>query len=303
MLKPAEILETSIDVGVKKAGSGFLSLAVLGFLAGAFIAFAAEGSTMAAYNLLADGATFGLGRALAGALFAVGLMLVVLCGGELFTGNMLIIGSVARRRVNVSALLRNWGVVYVFNFAGALFIAWLMSETGLFHSSGDLLGAVTVKIAAGKTGLAWHSAFILGILCNWLVCLGVWLSYATDSMAGKMLGIFFPIWLFVTSGFEHSIANMYYIPAGLFAKLTPDFLNAALSAGVSQSAADGLTWGSFFTANLLPVTLGNIIGGAVFVSMAYTLAYRGGKTKSGEVSKGLQKAQKTDEMHDRTQIG
>jgi formate/nitrite transporter len=246
---------------------------------------------MAAYGLLADGGTYGVGRALAGALFAVGLMLVVLCGGELFTGNMLIIGSVVRKRASVFAMLRNWVIVYAFNFAGALFIAWLMSLTGLFHSSGDLLGAMTVKIAAGKTGLAWHSAFILGILCNWLVCLGVWLSYAANSMAGKMLGIFFPIWLFVTSGFEHSVANMYYIPAGLFAKLNPDFVSAALDAGVSRSALDGLTWGSFFTANLLPVTLGNIIGGTVFVSMAYTLAYR-----SGPVSR------ETDSSHDRTEI-
>jgi formate/nitrite transporter len=282
-LKPAEILEASINAGEKKAQSGILTLAVLGFLAGAFIAFAAEGSTMAAFGLLADGGTYGLGRALAGALFAVGLMLVVLCGGELFTGNMLIIGGVARRRVSVRAMLRNWCIVYVCNFAGALFIAWLMYETGLFHSGGDLLGAVTVKIAAGKTGLAWHSAFILGILCNWLVCLGVWLSYATGSMAGKMLGIFFPIWLFVTSGFEHSVANMYYIPAGLLAKSDPVFVDAALNAGLSQGAADGLTWGSFFTANLIPVTLGNILGGTVFVSLAYLLAYRGG-AGSGAVS-------------------
>jgi formate/nitrite transporter len=273
-LKPNQILEASVDAAERKSKSGFITLAVLGFLAGAFIAFAAEGSNMAAFNLLASGDTFGLGRALAGALFAVGLMLVVLCGGELFTGNMLIIGGVIRRRVRIAAMLRNWAVVYIFNFAGALFIAWLMSETGLFHSGGDLLGAVTIKIAVGKTGLAWHSALILGLLCNWLVCLAVWLSYATESMAGKMLGIFVPIWLFVTSGFEHSVANMYYIPAGLFAKASPSLAGAALDNGVSQSALDALSWDSFITANLIPVTIGNILGGTVFVSMAYLLAYR-----------------------------
>jgi len=271
-LKPAQILEVSIDTAETKANSSLVRLAVLAFLAGAFIAFAAEGSNMASFNLLVWGDTFGLGRVIAGAVFAVGLMLVVLCGGELFTGNMLIIGGVVRRRVKIGALLRNWIVVYIFNFAGAIFIAWLMSETGLFHSGGDLLGAVTVRIAAGKTGLAWHSALILGILCNWLVCLGVWLSYATDSMAGKILGIFFPIWLFVTSGFEHSVANMYYIPAGLFAKA--DFASVALDIGTSQETINGLNLCSFFTANLIPVTIGNIIGGAVFVSLAYMLAYR-----------------------------
>ncbi|MDR1068374.1 MAG: formate/nitrite transporter family protein [Clostridiales Family XIII bacterium] len=274
-LKPDQILEASIDAAGKKAQSGWITLAVLGFLAGAFIAFAAEGSNMAAFNLLAAAGTFGLGRALAGAMFAVGLMLVILCGGELFTGNVLMIGGVIRRRVRVRSMLRNWAIVYVCNFAGALFIAWLMSETGLFHSGGDMLGAVTVKIATAKTGLAWHSALILGLLCNWLVCLAVWLSYATGSMAGKMLGIFVPIWLFVTSGFEHSVANMYYIPAGLFAKADPAFTGMALDNGVSQSALDALSWGSFVTSNLIPVTIGNIIGGAVFVSMAYLLAYRG----------------------------
>jgi formate/nitrite transporter len=275
--KPAQILEVSIDTAETKARSSFIKLAVLGFLAGAFIAFAAEGGNMAAFNLLASGDTYGLGRALAGALFTVGLMLVVLCGGELFTGNMLIIGGVVLRRVKIGSMLRNWVLVYVFNFAGALFVAWLMHETGLFHSGGDLLGGVTLKIAAGKTGLAWHSAFILGMLCNWLVCLGVWFSYATDSIVGKILGIFFPIWLFVTSGFEHSVANMYYIPAGLFAKTNSEFVNAALDMGVSQSALDGLNIGSLFTANLIPVTLGNIVGGAVFVSLAYMLAYRSKK--------------------------
>jgi formate/nitrite transporter len=273
-LKPQEILSVSLSVSETKARSSFVRLAILGFLAGAFIAFAAEGSNMAAFNLLANAGTFGLGRVLAGAVFGVGLMLVILAGGELFTGNTLMIGGVIERRIGTGGMLRNWLIVYIANFIGSVFIAWLMYESGLFHSGGDVLGAVTIKIAAGKTGLAFHSALILGILCNWLVCLGVWLSFGADTMAGKILGIFFPIWLFVTSGFEHSVANMYYVPAGIFAKSDAALTDAALNIGTAAQAMDGLTWQGFLLHNLIPVTIGNIIGGCVFVSMAYLFAYR-----------------------------
>jgi formate/nitrite transporter len=273
VLKPNEILEVSIDAAVPKAKAGVVRLLVLGFLAGAFIAFAAETSNMAAFNLLLDPNKFGLGRVLAGAVFGVGLVLVIIAGGELFTGNTLMIGGVIRRKISAGRMLRNWGLVYLANFVGSVFIAWLMSETGLFSSGGDALGAATIRIAAGKTALAFHSAFFLGILCNWLVCLGVWLSYAADTMGGKIVGIMLPVWLFVTSGFEHSVANMYYIPAGIFAKSNPAFLAKTLELGTNPAAVDGLNWGSFFTSNLIPVTLGNIVGGCVFVSMAYLAAH------------------------------
>lgn len=270
-LKPAEILDVSIETSVTKAGGSFGKLFVLAFLAGAFISFAAEGSNMAAFNLLASPDTYGLGKLVAGIVFGTGLMLVVLCGGELFTGNTLIIAAVADKRVTIGKMLRNWIVVYAGNLAGALFIACLMNYSGLFSSGVAMLGAVTVKIAAGKVGLSFGQAFVLGIMCNWLVCLAVWLSFGADTMAGKMLGIFFPISLFVTSGFEHSIANMYYIPAGIIAKANDTF--AALS-GVSAEALANLNWVSFFTANLIPVTLGNMVGGCIFVAMAYFYAYK-----------------------------
>jgi formate/nitrite transporter len=228
---------------------------------------------MAAFNLLLDPNKFGLGLVLAGAVFGEGLVLVILAGGELFTGNTLMIGGVIRRKISAGRMLRNWGLVYLANFVGSVFIAWLMSETGLFASGGDALGAATIRIAAGKTALAFHSAFFLGILCNWLVCLGVWLSYAADTMSGKIIGIMLPVWLFVTSGFEHSVANMYYIPAGIFAKSNPALLEKTLELGTTPAAVDGLNWGTFFTSNLIPVTLGNIVGGCVFVSMAYLAAH------------------------------
>lgn len=270
-LKPAEILDYTIETAVAKANGSFFKLLVLGIMAGAFIAFAAEGSNMAAFNLFYNPETYGLGKALAGSIFGTGLMLVVLCGGELFTGNTLILTAVCEKRVKITRMLRNWVIVYIGNLIGSLLIAFMMYKSGLFTSGADVLGAVTIKIAAYKTGLTFTQAFFLGIMCNWLVCLAVWLSYGADTMAGKILGIFFPIWLFITSGFEHSVANMYYIPAGIMAKANASF--AELS-HVSAEALAQLNWGSFFIDNLIPVTLGNIVGGGIFVGMAYWFVYK-----------------------------
>jgi formate/nitrite transporter len=268
---PAEILAYTSDVGVAKATRKLPSLLILAFFAGAFIAFAAEGSNMAAYNLLAKPETYGLGRLVAGALFATGLMMVVIAGAELFTGNTLIVVALLDRRVKTGQMLSNWCFAYLGNLVGSLVIAWMMSQSGLFNSSGGLLGGITIRIAAGKTALAFLPAFLLGIMCNWLVCLAVWASYGAKDIAGKVLMVFFIICLFVTSGFEHSIANMYYIPAGIFAKANADWV--AMS-GVAAERIAGLNWGNFVTKNLIPVTLGNIIGGMVMVGSLYWVALK-----------------------------
>jgi formate/nitrite transporter len=273
-LSPQEITEAAIEAGVKKARSSAASLLILGFLAGAFIAFASEGSNMAAFNLLARPETYGLGKALAGSIFGTGLMLVLIAGGELFTGNTLRVGALLARRISLSAMLRNWALVFASNFLGSLFIAYLMAVSGLFTSGANMLGAVTIKIAAYKTGLDFTQAFALGLMCNWLVCLAVWMNYASKDLTGKVFAIFFPIWLFITSGFEHSVANMYYVPAGIFAAADPTLLKTALEHGLSETALAGLTWRGFFLKNLLPVTLGNIVGGGLFVMIAYFFAYR-----------------------------
>lgn len=270
-LKPPEILEQVLASAEEKAAAGAGKLLLLGILAGAFIGFAAEGSNMAAFNLLADSRTYGLGRTLAGVVFGTGLMLVVTAGGELFTGNTMMLAAAADGRIRIRAMLRNWGIVYLGNLAGALLMAFLMARTGLFESGDGLLGAVTVKIAVSKVNLTFVRAFCLGILCNWLVCLAVWIAAGADTMAGKLLGIFFPVWLFITSGFEHSVANMYYIPAGILAKETERY---GTLAGLGSETLEGLDWGSFFAGNLFPVTLGNIVGGGVFVGMAYWITYR-----------------------------
>lgn len=273
-LSPQEITAAALEIGVKKAASSTASLLILGFLAGAFIAFASEGSNMAAFNLLARPETYGLGKALAGSIFGTGLMLVLIAGGELFTGNTLMVGALVGRRISFAAMLRNWALVYASNFVGSVFIAYLMAVSGLFSSGANMLGVVTIKIAAYKTGLGFGAAFALGLMCNWLVCLAVWMNYGAKDMTGKIFAIFFPIWLFITSGFEHSVANMYYVPAGIFAAADPTLLQAALEHGVSEASLAGLTWSGFALKNLLPVTLGNIVGGAFFVMTAYFFAYR-----------------------------
>jgi len=267
-----ELIEYSNNIAVDKAGSTTLRLLILGILAGAYIAFAAEASTMAAYNLLADPSSYGLGRALAGAVFAGGLIFCVITGAELFTGNTLMAGALAQRRISLGGMLRNWGIVYLANFIGSILLVCMIGNSGLWHASGDLLGAVVIKVAAGKTALSFESAFVLGILCNWLVCVAVWMAWAADNVGGKIAAIFFPIWLFVTSGFEHSIANMYYIGAGIMAAGNPEYLTKAIDIGVSENAIASLNWHGFLIGNLIPVTAGNIIGGALFVALAYIYA-------------------------------
>lgn len=270
---PLEITQKTVENAEKKVANQWQKTIFLSVLAGAFIAFASEGSNMAAYNLLADPAAYGLGKALAGSLFGTGLMLVLLCGAELFTGNNLIILGVLEHKVKLSAMLRNWLLVYFGNLLGSLLVALMIVHSGQLGASGGLLGGMTIKIAAGKVGLSFLSALLLGVMCNWLVCLAVWMSTGARDISGKIWAIFFPIWLFITSGFEHSVANMYYIPAGILAKNNPGYVQAAMQLGVTADQLTSLNWPGMFLNNLLPVTLGNIIGGGFFVAAFYWFIY------------------------------
>lgn len=269
-LTPAEIANTTVEVGIKKSKLSFSHQLILGILAGAFIAFASSGSNMAAFNLFSKPETYGLGKTLAGSIFGTGLMLVILAGGELFTGNTLIIMSVLEKKVKIKEMLRNWCTVYIGNLIGSLLIAFMIVQSGLFNSGANGLGGETIKIASYKASLSFIPAFYLGIMANWLVCLAVWLACGAKSIIGKMFGIFFPIWLFVTSGFEHSIANMYYIPAGILAKSNINWANVS---SLSPEKLSSLNWNTFIFNNLLPVTIGNIIGGAIFVGFIYWFVY------------------------------
>ena len=244
---------------------------ILAFFSGVFLAFAAAGSTIASHNLLANPDTFGLGRLLSGLIFASGLMMVVLTGAELFTGNTLILISVYDRKVTVKQMLFNWLMVYIGNFAGGIFIAWLMNLSGAFAANNGLFGAMTIKIAVNKTSLLFHSAFILGILCNWIVCTAIWVSFTSCDITGKIFAILFINALFVITGFEHSIANMYFIPAGIFASGSPDL---TILSQISAEQLSGLNWINFFVKNLIPVTLGNIIGGGLMVWTLFWLALK-----------------------------
>lgn len=270
-LLPAEIMDYTIETGVRKTALPKQKQFILGVLAGVFIAFASEASNMAAFNLLSKPETYGLGKFTAGAIFPVGLILVLIAGAELFTGNTLIVGALLDKKIRLSSMLSNWFFVYLGNFVGSVLIAAMMHASGLFQSGAGMLGAMTIRIASYKVGLSFTQAIVLGILCNWLVCLAVWMSYGAKDLIGKMFAAYFPIWLFITSGFEHSIANMYYIPAGIFAKLNPSWVAAS---GLAPEVLEKLNWQNFFFINLLPVTLGNLIGGGLLVAGVYWFVYR-----------------------------
>ena len=217
--------------------------------------------------------TLGLSKLLSAFVFSGGLILVVVCGSELFTGNNLMLMGVYEKKISVKQLLISWGIVYVANFVGSILIAFMVAKSGQLGFAGSMLGGATIKIACTKVSLSTSNAILLGLMCNWLVCLAVWGSTAARDIGSKIMAIFFPIMMFVTAGFEHSIANMYYISAGLFAKENSQYVDAAMQLGVKPSDIANLDWGSFFLGNLLPVTLGNIIGGTIFVATAYWLAF------------------------------
>ena len=235
-------------------------------LAGAFIAFGGIFSTVALAG--ASSAPWGAIRVLAGVTFSVGLILVVVGGAELFTGNNLIVMAWAGGRVSTWALLRNWILVYAGNVAGGVGIALLASGARLHEAGGGAVGATALGIAAAKLQLGFVQAVLLGILCNVLVCLAVWLSYSARSTTDRVLAVVPPIAAFVAAGFEHSIANVYFVPFALLVTwLDPGFVVAS---GLDIRA---LSWGGFLARNLAPVTLGNVIGGALLVGGVYWFVY------------------------------
>jgi len=272
---PRTIAETVAQkVGVAKATSPWLTVFVLGILAGAYIGFGGLLSTTVTFDV-ASRWGIGISKILSGATFSVGLMLVVIAGAELFTGNNLMVSSVMTREITFAAMLKRWGVVYLANFVGSVFLALLFYYSGLWKTGDGALGAAAVKIAYNKVALGFGEALWRGIGCNWLVCLAVWMALAARQVIGKIFAIFFPILAFVAIGFEHSVANMYFIPTGILLMKGAGLTNVP---GVDPNL---LGWVNFLWRNLLPVTIGNIIGGVVFVGMSYWGAYlRPVKTES-----------------------
>lgn len=282
-LLPADMAAKAEQVGVKKANLNSVSMFALAVLAGAFIALGAIFATTVSAGSVAistpDGAAafstglpYGVVRLLSGFVFSLGLILVIVGGAELFTGNNLIVMAWANRKVSTKLLLKNWIIVYLGNFVGAVATAALMYFTAQYKFGNGSIGLTALNTANSKVSLDFVQAIALGIMCNALVCLAVWLCFSARSTTDRILAIIPPITAFVAAGFEHSIANMYFIPIGLFVKAgAPE----SFWTTIHKTAGDfaNLTWDRFFINNLLPVTIGNIIGGAIMVGAVYWFIY------------------------------
>jgi formate/nitrite transporter len=266
-LAPPDVARRAEATGVAKAALPAVAVFVLAVLAGAFIALGAIFATTVA----AGGAElpYGVVRLLAGLTFSLGLILVVVAGAELFTGNNLIVMAWAGRRVTSARLLGNWTLVWIGNFVGAFATALIVFVSEQHTFGGGAVGETALSIAAAKTNLGFVQAVALGMLCNALVCLAVWLTYGAHTTTDKILAVIPPIAAFVAAGFEHSVANMYFISIGLLVETDEAFV-ASLEPGPDLT---GLDWGGFLLGNLLPVTIGNVIGGAVMVGAVYWFVY------------------------------
>ena len=277
-LLPPEMATRAEYLGVRKAEMPFLKMFMLSVLAGAFISLGAIFATTVGAGGMAVASTdgtvafntglpYGVTRLLMGFVFSLGLILVVVGGAELFTGNNLIVMAWANGKVTGRALLRNWVIVYLGNFVGSIGTVILMFLTRQYTFGANSVGITALKIGIAKSEFTFLQAIALGILCNALVCLAVWLTYSARSTLDKILAIIFPITAFVAAGFEHSIANMYFIPYALFIKdFDPEFVSTV---GDKVAHLDLLTWQAFLFNNLIPVTIGNIIGGTMLVAAVY----------------------------------
>jgi formate/nitrite transporter len=251
---------------------------VLAILAGLFIALAGAGATTASVSI----ASPSLAK-LAGALmFPAGLAMTLVAGSELFTGNCLVIIPTLTRDIRVGEMLRNWVIVYIGNMVGGLIVAAVLVHSHTLSLFDNQLAAAAIHTAITKVELSFGDALLRGVLCNFLVCIAVWMAFAAKDVAGKVIGLFLPVMIFVLCGYEHSVANMYYIPVGIWAATNPHY---AAAAPIGEHFIS-LTWGAFFLKNLLPVTIGNIIGGAGLVGLPYWFAYLRGDHAAGADATG-----------------
>lgn len=261
---PSQIAENYIKIGKQKALLSTLKMLLLGILAGIFIGVAGIASTTVGVSV----EEASIAKFLGALIFPGGLAMVLIAGSELFTGNNLLIIPLLEKEITLIQLLRNWIIVYIGNLIGGILVAAAVvygNQISLFNNQ---LAVSVISTAASKCSLTFSEALIKGICCNFLVCIAVWMAFAATTVSGKILGLYFPIMFFVLCGFEHCVANMYYISAGLFAKTIPTYLEAAKDINIVN-----LTWANFFLKNLLPVTIGNIIGGTFLVGYIYWFIY------------------------------
>lgn len=266
---PSEVISTlAKKVMPQKAHYSLLKMFLLAIAAGAFVAFGAHSCLTVMTGTI--NLSWGLAKLTGGVVFSVGLMMVILTGAELFTGNVLMAFSVLEKKISLSDLLKSWAVVYAGNFIGAMVIAILVFATGAAHNANNALGVMTLSTAQAKVNLTFLQAFTSGILCNWLVCLAVWMAACSRRIIGKIFAIFFPIMIFVASGYEHCVANMFFIPEGILTKTLTEVVEIS---NISSAALANLSWSGFVIKNLIPATLGNITGAAVFVVLLFHMAY------------------------------
>ncbi len=267
-LSPSEMVEKAITVAENKATNRWINTFYLAILAGMYIAFGALFASVISVGMPGVW-PYGMMKLLQGLVFSMGLILVVVGGAELFTGNALMVMAWAKRKIALASLLKNWLIVYLGNFLGSIFVALFVLLSKEYLVSSGKLGELMLSVANAKVHYGFIQALVLGILCNIMVCLAVWLTYSGKTTTDKILAIIFPITFFIAAGFEHSVANMYIIPLGILLKgFDPTFINT-LAVDLSS-----LTWSRFLFSNLIPVTLGNILGGGLFVGILYLLAYR-----------------------------
>lgn len=252
MLAPAEIAEKTSEIGVAKANLSWWKMILLGMFAGMFIALAGVGATFA--NIYA-------GKLAGACVFTAGLAMVVVAGSELFTGNNLMVVALFNGKIGFGKLLKNWILVFIGNMLGAVLVAGVVAVSGLF----DSVAETVIATATAKVSMGFFEAVLRGVLCNFLVCVAVWMSFSANTVTGKIAAVFLPVMLFVLCGFEHSVANMFYVPAGMIMG--------------AMGGMDAPSIQAFLLNNLLPVTIGNIVGGAVLVGGGYFLAFMTGKKK------------------------
>ena len=261
---PAQVFETNMKAGEGKVQLPLLKCILLGLMAGAFIAFGGATSSAAIHNI----SNQGVAKALAGTIFPVGLMMIVFVGGELFTGDCLMLAGVVDKRFSALQLIKTLIIVWLSNMAGAILIATLVYYSGLLDYTSGALGAFTIKVAYGKCTITPFKAICSGILCNILVCIAVLMATAARDIAGKVWAIFFPICAFVVGGWEHCVANMFYIPAGIIAATNDTYVAKAEELyGITAAQISASVNVGGFISNLIPVTIGNILGGMVFVAL------------------------------------
>jgi formate/nitrite transporter len=270
LFPPIQIVAGNIAAANTKTQTSMLRIILLGIFAGMFIACGASASSVAMHAV----ANVGLARLVAGCVFPVGLMMIVFVGGELFTGDCLMIMGCMHKEFSVWKMIKVLIVVWISNLIGSVLFAAMVNASTQYNFTSGLLGAFTIKVAMGKLGMSFSSAFISGILCNFFVCIAVLMAAAAKDIAGKVWAIFFPIMAFVVSGYEHCVANMYYIPAGIFAAGNEAYVQKAMETyGYTAAQLEGLNWANMLVANLLPVTLGNIVGGMVLVGLPLYLIH------------------------------